>query len=78
MPELNHYGQYVGNALPHWNGVQPLPQSVLQGRYCRLEPLDVRVHTPHLLHAYSQAEDDSDWTGWQASARMTWTAWRVG
>ncbi|SCB93574.1 Protein N-acetyltransferase, RimJ/RimL family [Kosakonia oryzendophytica] len=68
MPELNHYGQHVGNLLTHWSGVQPLPHSVLQGRYCRLEPLDVRVHTPHLLHAYSQAEDDSDWT-WLASGR---------
>lgn len=68
MPELNHYGQNVGDTLPHWNGVQPLPRSVLQGHYCRLEPLDVRVHTPHLLHAYSQADNDSDWT-WLAGAR---------
>ncbi|MGY5957997.1 GNAT family protein [Kosakonia sp. BK9b] len=68
MPEMNQYGQNVGDTVPHWNGVQPLPRRVLQGHYCRLEPLDARVHTPHLLHAYSQAENDSDWT-WLAGQR---------
>lgn len=68
MPELNHYSQTVGDLLPHWNGVQPLPNSVLQGQYCRLEPLDARYHTYDLLNAFSQAENDSDWT-WLAGER---------
>lgn len=68
MPELNHYGQTVGDTLPHWHGVLPLPRSVLHGQYCRLEPLDARVHTHDLLRAYSQAENESDWT-WLAGER---------
>lgn len=68
MPETNHFGQTVGDRLPHWNGVQPLPRSVLPGQYCRLEPLDARTHTHDLLQAYAQAEDDSSWT-WLAGER---------
>lgn len=68
MPEKNHYGQTVGDMLTHWNGVQPLPRSVLQGQYCRLEPLDARLHAHDLLSAYGQAQDDSDWT-WLAGER---------
>lgn len=70
MPETNHYGQTVGDMLPYWNGVQPLPRSVLQGHYCRLEPLDARRHTHDLLRAYTATENDSDWT-WLAGERPT-------
>lgn len=78
MPETNHFGQTVGDRLPYWNGVQPLPHSVLPGQYCRLEPLDARTHTHDLLQAYAQAEDDSGWT-WLAGERLTgWRAWRAG
>lgn len=70
MAERNHFGQTVGEALPAWGGVQPLPCLTLPGRYCRLQPLDAQAHTDDLLHAFSQAADDRDWT-WLAGERPT-------
>lgn len=34
----------------------------MQGRYCRLEPVDVERHAAGLLEAYAVAPDDRDWT----------------
>lgn len=70
MPESNHFGQTVGEALPEWNGAGSLPRSALAGQYCRLEPLDVQTHTQDLLSAYSLVPDDRDWT-WLAGERPT-------
>lgn len=68
MPEINLYGQTVGDALPDWNGANALPRSVLIGQYCRLEPLDADRHAADLFDAYAQAPDERDWT-WLASTR---------
>lgn len=39
MQQHNSFGQPVGQALPDWQP-RPFPQrQILQGRYCRLEPL---------------------------------------
>ncbi|GAU04111.1 GCN5 family N-acetyltransferase [Burkholderia stabilis] len=35
---------------------------MLEGRYCRLEPLDAERHAADLYAAYAQAPDGSDWT----------------
>ncbi|MGY1488055.1 GNAT family N-acetyltransferase [Methylobacillus pratensis] len=57
----NEYGQPVGDALPGWTP-RPLPSRVtLQGRYCRLEPIEDR-HAASLFAAYQQAPDSRDWT----------------
>ncbi|WP_082781078.1 GNAT family N-acetyltransferase [Cephaloticoccus primus] len=52
----------IGAPLPDW---QPLPlpaRIVLEGRDCRLEPLDPARHSDALWAAYSQAPDARDWT----------------
>ncbi len=59
---LNQYGQAVGAAVENWS-LRPLPGDVvLQGRYCRLEPLDVARHADSLYEAYALAGDGRDWT----------------
>lgn len=61
MKTFNEFGQPVGDALIDW---QPRPHPsrvVLQGRFCRLEPLRV-VHAEALFSAYSTAEDTRSWT----------------
>ncbi|MEG0102252.1 MAG: GNAT family protein, partial [Citrobacter sp.] len=70
MPELNDYGQTVGDALPDWRGASVLPRGVLEGRYCRLDVLDADSHAADLFDAYAQAPDERDWT-WLASKRPT-------
>ena len=61
MKTFNEFGQPVGDALIDW---QPRPHPsrvVLQGRFCRLEPLRV-AHAEALFSAYSLAEDTRSWT----------------
>ena len=70
MPEINLYGQTVGDVVPDWNGAAVLPRETLIGQYCRLVPLDAESHAADLFDAYAQAPDDRDWT-WLASSRPT-------
>ena len=61
MKTFNEFGEPVGDALIDW---QPRPHPsrvVLQGRFCRLEPLRV-AHAEALFSAYSLAEDTRSWT----------------
>ncbi|RPE04458.1 N-acetyltransferase [Candidatus Pantoea deserta] len=58
----NEYGQPIGEPLPDWQP-RALPQpDVLEGRYCRLEPLSVAQHGEALFAAWALAEDGRDWT----------------
>ncbi|ALM87116.1 GNAT family N-acetyltransferase [Bordetella sp. N] len=58
----NEYGQPIGPALPDWSA-RPDPAAVtLQGRHCRLEPLDAQRHAADLHAAYQVAPDGRDWT----------------
>ncbi|PMC22228.1 GNAT family N-acetyltransferase, partial [Klebsiella aerogenes] len=61
MTQYNQFNQLVGDALPDWQP-RPWPQrQTLQGRLCRLEPLDVK-HAQALFNAYRQAPDTRAWT----------------
>ena len=81
MPEINQYGQTVGDALADWQGAAVLPRHLLEGQWCRLEPLDAQCHAGDLFEAYAQAPDERDWT-WLASSRPASVAatesWVVG
>ncbi|EOY0876006.1 GNAT family protein [Klebsiella pneumoniae] len=67
MPEINEYGQQVNDLVLGWQGAQVLRRTALNGRFCRLEPLDVDRHAADLFAAYALG-DNSDWT-WLASTR---------
>jgi len=58
----NEYGQPVGAPVPGWQPCPRPPRTPLQGRWCRLEPLDAARHAEDLYHAFSQAPDGRDWT----------------
>lgn len=61
MHHYNQFGQPVGEPLPEWQP-RPYPQRVqLEGRLCRLEPLNV-AHAPALFAALQTAPDTRDWT----------------
>ncbi|MBP0599529.1 GNAT family N-acetyltransferase [Herbaspirillum sp. LeCh32-8] len=61
-PALNEWKQPIGPALPDWQE-RPRPQRIaVEGRYCRLEPVDAARHSDDLYAAYAQATDGSDWT----------------
>ncbi|MGK3602810.1 GNAT family N-acetyltransferase, partial [Klebsiella variicola] len=51
MPEINEFGQQVNDLVPGWQGAQVLRRTALNGRFCRLEPLDVDRHAADLFAA---------------------------
>lgn len=62
MTRLNEYDQPVGDAVPGWSP-RPLPRHAnIEGRYCRLEPVDAERHGPDLFAAHTAAPDGRAWT----------------
>lgn len=58
----NHLGQPIGFALPDWTPPHRPPHVPLTGRYCRVEPLDVKRHAAELYAAFAADTDGRDWT----------------
>lgn len=61
MPQVNTFGQPVGDGLVGWVPPAPPRRTTLAGRTVRLEPLDTARHTPGLYRSLSIAPD-SLWT----------------
>ena len=58
----NAYSQEIGPAMPGWSP-RPLPgHEPMEGRHCRLVPLDAAQHADDLYTACRLAPDDRDWT----------------
>jgi RimJ/RimL family protein N-acetyltransferase len=58
----NQYDQEIGSAVQGWSGCPRPQRNAMQGRYCRLEPVDVERHAADLFSAYMEAPDGRDWT----------------
>lgn len=61
-PTLNSLGQAIGFAVPNWTPPPVPPRSVMQGRFCRLEPLNVEMHTRALHEANTLDREGRNWT----------------
>lgn len=61
-PRCNAFGQPVGPDLPGWTSPPAPPRSALEGRLCRLEPLDPQRHGDDLYGAQADDRDGRDWT----------------
>ena len=57
---INHHGQPIGPEVP-WEAARPPQRTVLEGRWCRLEPLAAAQHAADLHAAYA-ADNGSMWT----------------
>jgi RimJ/RimL family protein N-acetyltransferase len=60
--DTNNLGQPVGLAVPGWKSPPPPARAVVEGRYCRLEPLAPGVHAESLHAANALNTDGSLWT----------------
>ena len=59
MP-VNAFGQTIGAPLLDWTARPLPPRTVIQGRFCRIEPLDPARHGQQLFEEFAKA-DDSSW-----------------
>lgn len=58
----NELGLPIGPPVADWKGATPPPHTDMDGRYCRLEPLDAKAHVQDLYNAYVLDSEDRDWT----------------
>lgn len=58
---FNTLGQPIGEDVD-WTGAKRPPRTNMQGRYCRLEPLDIDRHAPDLFEAFSADKTGAIWT----------------
>jgi RimJ/RimL family protein N-acetyltransferase len=58
----NHLGQPIGFPVEGWAPRERPPSTPMQGRYCRVEPLDPARHAAQLHDAYSADRDGRMWT----------------
>ncbi len=61
-PVFNDLGQPIGPPLPNWTPPPRPPREPLEGRYCRLEPLDPDRHAAALFAASAADRDGRSWT----------------
>jgi len=59
---LNHLGQPVGPALPGWKPVPRPPRTPMEGRFCRVEPIDPARHGDDLFAAFAEDRDGATFT----------------
>jgi len=62
VQRVNSFGQPIGPELPGWHPPPRPARAVLEGRYCRVEPLGVERHARQLHHANSFDLDGRMWT----------------
>jgi RimJ/RimL family protein N-acetyltransferase len=58
----NEFGQPIGAPLPNWSPRPLPPRSAIDGRYCRVEPLDPGRHAADLFAANSDDDAGQNWT----------------
>jgi RimJ/RimL family protein N-acetyltransferase len=80
----NALGQPIGFPLPDWSGAKRPPRTPMEGRFCRLVPLDPARHAAPLYEAYGEDTEGRMWTYLQsgtpfnsANAYRTWLEDRV-
>jgi RimJ/RimL family protein N-acetyltransferase len=63
MPEhFNELAQPIGFPLPHWTPRPHPSRSAMDGRYCRVEPVDPARHAADLHAAYLLDTEGRNWT----------------
>ena len=59
---VNHLGQPIGFPLPNWSARPRPPRTAMEGRLCRVEPIDVDRHAADLHAANLQDKEGRIWT----------------
>ena len=54
--------QPIGYSMQDWTASKLPSRSGMSGQYCRLEPLDIKLHADDLYEAYGKDQDQGNWT----------------
>jgi RimJ/RimL family protein N-acetyltransferase len=58
----NHLGQPIGDPMEDWQPVSRPSRTIMEGQYCRLEPMDIDRHISDLFAAFKLDKEDRNWT----------------
>ena len=58
----NHIGQEIGFTVDDWHECQLPSRTDMNGRFCRLEALNVDKHAEGLYHSFSKDTNQHNWT----------------
>jgi RimJ/RimL family protein N-acetyltransferase len=58
----NALGQAIGVEVTGWKPVPRPPRNAMEGRFCRVEPLDPARHAPALFDAFAEDREQRIWT----------------
>jgi len=61
-PRFNEFGQPIGHELRDWRAPPFPPHRALEGRYCRIEPLNAARHARELHAAHGEDHTGKRWT----------------
>jgi RimJ/RimL family protein N-acetyltransferase len=62
QPDTNPLGQLVGFSVSHWKPPAWPSREPMEGRFCRIVPLDPELHAPALYAANKTDIDGRNWT----------------
>ncbi len=60
--QKNAFGQSIGPSIGDWLPPEAPPRTAMEGRWCRVEPIDPARHAADLHKAFSDDPDDRVWT----------------
>ena len=58
----NALGQPIGAPLADWQGCPHPRGAIMEGRFCRLQPIDPTQHASDLFAAFAADRDARNWT----------------
>ncbi len=61
-PRRNELGQLIGEPIDGWVAPSRPPRRPLEGRWCRVEPIDPEVHADELFEAFARDREGGIWT----------------
>jgi RimJ/RimL family protein N-acetyltransferase len=74
---FNAFGQPIGPPLPGWSPRPWPPRSPIEGRFCRVEPLDPERHAADLFVANSADAEGRNWTYLPGGPYATFESYRA-
>ncbi len=62
LHHINQHAQKIGEPVKNWQTAEIPPRTVMQGKYCRLEPFEAKQHNTGLFEVFSLDTKASNWT----------------